>query len=99
MQLLELQNKLYYEKNIYNFQQRQINAEKITLAWCLKRIIACVQYLAEHNYAFRGTSSKVYTKNNGKFLGLIEMISKFDTLMAGYLRRISRKAISDHYLG
>jgi hypothetical protein len=55
--------------------------------------------LAEHNDAFRGASSKVCTKNNGNFLGLIEMVSKFDMLMAEYLRRISRKEISDHYLG
>jgi hypothetical protein len=41
----------------------------------------------------------VYTKNNGMFLGHIEMMSKFDTLMAEHLRRISRKEISDHYLG
>jgi ABC-type lipoprotein export system ATPase subunit len=38
-------------------------------------------------------------KCNGKFLGLIEIISKYDTLMAEHLRRISGKEISDHYLG
>jgi hypothetical protein len=48
-----------------NSQQRQINAEKEHWRGVLKRIIACVQCLAEHNYAFRGTSSKVYIKNNG----------------------------------
>jgi hypothetical protein len=98
-QLLELQRRLHCEKTIDNFQQRQINAEKEHWRGVLKRNLACVQYLAEHNNAFRGTSSKVYTKNNGMFLGLIEMISKFDTLMAEHLRRISRKQISDHYLG
>jgi hypothetical protein len=65
----------------------------------LKRINACVQYLAEYNDDFRATCSKVYTKNNGEFLGLIEMISKFDTLMVEHPMRISRKEISDHYLG
>jgi hypothetical protein len=99
MQILELQKRLRYEKTIDNFQQRQINAEKQHSPGVLKSIIACVQYLAEHNDAFRDTSSKAYTKNRGKFLGLIEMISKFDTLMVEHLRRISRKEISDHYLG
>jgi alanine-alpha-ketoisovalerate/valine-pyruvate aminotransferase len=65
----------------------------------MKRIIACVQYLEEHNDAFRGTGSTVYTKNNGKFLGLIEIISKFDALMVEHLRRTSRKEKIDNYLG
>jgi hypothetical protein len=99
MQLLELQKRLHYENTIDNFQQRQINAKKVHWRGVLNMIIACVQYLAEHNDAFRGTSSKVYTKNTGKFLGLIEIISKFGTLMAEYSRRISRKEILDHYLG
>jgi hypothetical protein len=85
-QLLELQKRLHYAKTIDNFQQQQINAEKEHWHGVVKGIIACIQYLAERNNAFRGTSSKVYTKNNGKFLGLIEMISKFDMLMAEHLR-------------
>jgi hypothetical protein len=48
---------------------------------------------------FEVPAVKFTPKKNGRFLGLIEMISKFDTLMAEHLRRISRKAISDHYLG
>lgn len=99
MQVLELQKRLKYEKTIDQVQQRQINAEKEHWRGVLKRIIACIQFLAEHNDAFRGSSSKVFTKHNGKFLGLIEMISKFDVLMAEHLRRISANDISDHYLG
>jgi hypothetical protein len=99
MQLLELQMRLHHEKTIDNFQERQINAKKEDWHGVLKRIIACVQYLAEHNNDFRGTSSKVYIKNNGKILGFIQMISKFDTLLAEHLRRTSRKEMSDHYLG
>jgi hypothetical protein len=91
--------RLHYEETIDNFQQRQIKAQKEQWRGVLKRIIACIQYLAEHNDAFRGTSSKMYTKDSGKFLGLIEILSTFDTLMAEHLRRISRKEISDHYLG
>jgi hypothetical protein len=89
MQLLELQKRLHYEKSIDNFKQRQINAEKEHWRGVLKRIVACVQFLAEHKDAFRGTSSKVRTRNNGKFL--IEMISKSDALFAEHLRRICRK--------
>jgi hypothetical protein len=95
MQLLELHKKLHYETT-NNFQQRQINAEKEYCHGVLKRIVACIQYLAKQNNAFRGTSSKVYTINNGKLIALIIIISEFDMLMAEYLRQISRKGISDH---
>jgi hypothetical protein len=82
MQLLEKQKRLYYEKTIDNFQQRQINAVEDHWHDTLKRIIACVRYVAEHNHTFRTTSSKVYSCSNGKFCSLTDMISKFDTLMA-----------------
>lgn len=43
--------------------------------------------MAEHNIAFRGSSSKVFTKNNGNYLGLIEVIGQFDGVMSDHLRR------------
>ena len=38
-------------------------------------------YLAENNMAFRGTSNKLYMPNNGKFLGLVHILAKFDLVM------------------
>jgi len=75
------------------------NIEKERWRSILKRIIACIEFLAEHNDAFRGTSSKLYTANNGTFLGLIQMIAKFDIIMADHLRRVCNDEIHDHYLG
>ncbi|KAL4149652.1 hypothetical protein QTP88_003544 [Uroleucon formosanum] len=65
----------------------------------LKRIIAAIHYLAEHNEAFRGTSDVIFTKNNGKFLGLIEMIGKFDPVMGEHLNKIKNHDTHVHYLG
>lgn len=73
---------------INNNIQDNLNIEKERWRSILKRIIACIEFLAEHNDAFRGTSSKLYTPNNGKFLGLIQMITKFDIIMADHLRRV-----------
>lgn len=99
LKFLELEKRLKTEQTIDNVTQRQINAEKEHWRGVLKRIIFAIQYLAKHNDALRGSSDKIFTKNNGKFLGLIEMISKFDVLIAEHLRRIGTKEISDHYLG
>lgn len=65
----------------------------------LKRIIAAIHYLAKHNEAFRGTSDVIFTKNNGKFLGLIEMIAKFDSVMEEHLNKIENHDTHVHYLG
>ncbi|KAJ8876861.1 hypothetical protein PR048_021308 [Dryococelus australis] len=37
----------------------------------LKCIITIILYLAEHKLTFHKTSSKVFSKNNGNFLGLV----------------------------
>jgi hypothetical protein len=81
-----------------NFQNN-INSEKERWRDVLKRIISCIQFLAENNDSFRGKNSKLYTKNNGKLLGLIQIIAKFDPIMAEHLRKISSNEIHDHYLG
>jgi hypothetical protein len=59
------------------FNKGQINAERGHWSGVLKRIISCDQYLQNNNDAVLGTSSKVYTKYNGKFFYLTEMIPKF----------------------
>lgn len=64
-----------------------IEKEKIHWKNVLKRILAAIQYLAKHNDAFRSTSDIIFTKNNGKFLGLIEMIGKFNPVIEEHLRR------------
>lgn len=48
----------------------------------LIRIICTEQFLSKHNDAFRGSFDNACTKNNGKLLGLIEMMASFDDVMA-----------------
>lgn len=49
--------------------------------------------------AFRGSSDKLYTRNNGKFLGLVELLGKFDPIMEEHLKLATTGGISDHYCG
>jgi len=41
--------------------------------------------------AFRGTSDKLFQPNNGIFLGLVQLLGKYDDAMAEHLRHISKK--------
>ena len=36
--------------------------------------------------------------NNGNFLGLVQLVTKFDSVLQEHIRRISRDKIHDHYL-
>lgn len=82
----EATKRLETNKGIDALQQKEMEREKAHWQAVLTRIVAAVQYLAEHNLALRGTSSKINEENNGNFLGLIEMLAKFDPTMQEHLR-------------
>jgi hypothetical protein len=77
----------------------QIKKEKLHWRAVLARILAVVQYLAENNGVFRGKTEKLYQPNNGNFLGLTEMLAKFDPTMQEHVRRIKDGETHAHYLG
>ncbi|XP_040278430.1 52 kDa repressor of the inhibitor of the protein kinase-like [Bufo bufo] len=49
--------------------------------------------------AFRGSSNKLYTPNNGLFLGLIQLLGKFEPVMRDHLKRVTSKEVHAHYCG
>ena len=55
--------------------------------------------MAEHNLAFRGSSDKLFIPNNGNFLGLVQLLGKFDETMREHLRKFANKELPDHYCG
>ncbi|XP_026482013.1 zinc finger MYM-type protein 5-like [Ctenocephalides felis] len=63
--------------------QKQHLIKKETTRWnnVLSRLMHITLYLSENNMAFRGTSDKLYTPNNGKFLGLVQLLAKFDLVI------------------
>lgn len=76
-----------------------IEKEKAHWRNVLLRVLAAIQYLAKNNDAFRGCSDVLYEKNNGKFLGIIEMFAKFDPVISEHVRRIKDNETHVHYLG
>lgn len=63
-----------------------------------KRIIEIVRYLAKHNLAFCGTNEKLYQNSNDNFLGLVEMLAKFDPVMKEHVFRVTSGTIHNHDL-
>lgn len=57
-----------------------------------------MEFLAVQSLAFRGGSNRLYEKNNGNFLQLVEAIAKFDPVLSEHLRRISNNETQNKYL-
>ncbi|XP_046740526.1 zinc finger MYM-type protein 1-like [Diprion similis] len=78
--------------------QRIINQEAAHWQNVLHRIASIIQYLAGQSLALRGSSDRSYDRDNGNFLKLIELFSKFDPVMANHLARIRNEESRYHYL-
>jgi hypothetical protein len=96
---LELVMRLNANKTIDAENQKLLEAEKQHWRNVLERIISIVGYLSKNNLAFRGSVDKLHQPRNGNFLGLVELLGKYDTVMNEHLRRINGNEVHDHYLG
>ena len=54
-----------------------------------QRLVAILQFLAERNLAFRGSIETIGEQSNGNFLGLVELLAKFDPVMDNHLITIT----------
>jgi hypothetical protein len=90
-----------FDKNqtIDKVAQRELEKENDHWRKVLLRIILIVKFLAKLNLAFRGSNSKLYQDNNGNFMGMVEMIAKFDPVIQEHVRRITNDETHIHYLG
>ena len=52
----------------------------------LQRLVSVVSLLAERGLAFRGSDDLVGSPANGNYLGIIELISKFDPFLAQHIQ-------------
>ncbi|XP_039355879.1 52 kDa repressor of the inhibitor of the protein kinase-like [Mauremys reevesii] len=95
----DLQQRLSAEKATDAKQPKFTDQEARRWHQVFERLVAVVQLLAERNLSFHGSDEQLGTSYNGNFLGVIELLGKFDPVMQEHLRRITNKEIHDHYLG
>lgn len=76
------------------------NKEIEKLKNVLKRVVEIILFLTSRNLAFRGNSDKLYEPQNGNFLGLIELLAKFDIVLNehinSFINKTSRKLLLNH---
>lgn len=94
----EMKNNLSSSNTLDNEFLAIFEKEKQHWRNVLIRIVAAIKFLCKRSLAFRGKSDIILTKNNGNFLGLIEMLAEFDPTMIEHISRIKNKETHDHYL-
>ena len=61
---------------------RQVQHEKLYWKQVLERLVAVIKYLAARGLAFRGQNELIGSQLNGNYLRALELLSKFDPLLA-----------------
>ncbi|XP_019851026.1 PREDICTED: zinc finger MYM-type protein 1-like [Amphimedon queenslandica] len=80
-----------------------IRSEKLRWREILKRIIDVILFLGERGLAFRGSTQKIGHRDNGNFLGIMELLSHYDPLLREHVIKVAEsqkegKRLPVHYL-
>ncbi|KAI0231410.1 hypothetical protein LSAT2_018226 [Lamellibrachia satsuma] len=70
---------------------KQLENEQQNWIELLKSIVAVVTFLAERGHPFRGHTELFGQKDNGNYLGLLDLLSQFDPFLAEHIRRYGNK--------
>lgn len=94
----ELESRLRLGKCIDSQLQNAITSEKERWKAILTRVLDCILFLAERNLALRGKNAELGNPRNGNFLGLIELLARYDTTLAEHVRKIATSKGAVSYL-
>lgn len=70
---------------------KQISTETQYWIDVLKRVVAVIKYLSSRGLPFRGYNEVFGVKNNGNYLGLLELISEFDPFLKTHIELYGNK--------
>lgn len=89
--------------SIDNYIVDQLKAESNKWKKILHRILDIILFLSERGLAFRGSSEQIGDSHNGNFLGIVELLSKYDSVLAEHVTRVrnaqeNETRLQVHYL-
>lgn len=70
---------------------KQINNKRQYWKNVLERVVAVIITMAERGIPFRGDKEIFGSPHNGNFLGLLELIAKFDPFLANHIKEFGNK--------
>ena len=72
-------------------QVRQANVERDYWRALLERVVETIRFLSERGLAFRGSDEVVGSPRNGNYLGILELLAKFDPFQAQHISHNANK--------
>lgn len=72
---------MHEKSHINNYMAKQLQVEIKFWTEVLKRIVEVIRFLSTRGLAFRGEHEVIGSPNNGNYLGVMELISKFDPFL------------------
>ncbi|XP_075042362.1 zinc finger MYM-type protein 1-like [Mixophyes fleayi] len=99
----DLQTNLEKNMTVDSLLWHKIQNETEVWKALLRRFLDVVLFLAERGLAFRGSSNLIGHPKNGNFLGMLEVVSHYDPLLAEHLKKVKqaqmeKKRLQVHYL-
>lgn len=95
---MELDIRLKTGKTIDEEHKRLLEIERRHWREVLKTIVATIQLCSSQMLAFRGTSDKLFEKNNGNFLKIMELLGKFVPVVSEHLNKAATNVNCINYL-
>lgn len=66
---------------------KQVEEERLYWRQILKRLIDVLIFLAERGLAIRGADEIIGSAHNGNYLGIIELLAEYDTMLASHITK------------
>lgn len=97
------QTRIQKDTSIDGLLDKQLISEAQKWKEILYRILHTILFLGERGLAFRGESNILGERNNGNFLGILELISRYDPVLREHLEKVKisqqqHKRLQVHYL-
>lgn len=77
--------------NVKSLLTKQLNEEKQYWRNILKRVFDAVCFLAVRGLPFRGSNGQIGNTHNGNYLGIIELLAKYDTILRSHIDNYANK--------
>ena len=80
-----------HSANLNSKLSEQTQIEKEYWKQLLQRCVEVIKTLSEHGLAFRGDNEIIGSPNSGNYLGLLELIAKFDLYLSNHIENYGNK--------
>ena len=84
--LISILNRQNERQRVDSQLTKELKDEKEYWTQVLERIVAVISFIAERGLAFRGDEEIIGSAHNGNYLGILELLAKFDPFLREHIK-------------